>query len=391
VIETMIETVAGAAITLQQPLAQAYAVQTVAVYGNVVAATHGESKGEVLGSGNGALLFQKFELKNKPLTYIPAAAEPSGSQTTLQVRVNAVLWEEAPAFYGRGPRDRIYTTQRADDGTVTVQFGDGLAGARLPSGVENVTAGYRVGSGAAGLLQPSQLSLLLTRPLGVRSVTNPLASLNAVDPESGAAIRFNAPLTVLTFDRIVSLQDFERFAGAYAGVAKVQALALRNGEEQIVYLSVAGANNTLIDAANPLSARLASAMQAAGAPARSFRLLPHSARTFGLQARIVLLPGHRPEDVQSRLAGSLAAAFSFAQRSLGQPVTRSELIAAMQAVEGVAAVALDSMFLAPAATAYLERLPAQPIRRTQAGIVGAELLTIDMAQVTLTVAPGLSA
>ena len=34
-----------------------------------------------------------------------------------------------------------------DDGRTTVQFGDGISGARLPTGVENVRAVYRKGSG----------------------------------------------------------------------------------------------------------------------------------------------------------------------------------------------------------------------------------------------------
>ena len=50
----------------------------------------------------------------------------------------------------------------------TVQFGDGVTGARLPTGQENVRAIYRKGIGLEGLVKAEQLSLLMTRPLGVK-------------------------------------------------------------------------------------------------------------------------------------------------------------------------------------------------------------------------------
>ncbi|MCV5950686.1 hypothetical protein OFN94_38360, partial [Escherichia coli] len=80
--------------------------------------------------------------------------------------------------------EEVFTRRTGDDGRVTLRFGDGVSGARLPSGSENVRAKYRVGIGLAGRVRARQLSLLLTRPLGVRGVSNPLAPSGAQDPES---------------------------------------------------------------------------------------------------------------------------------------------------------------------------------------------------------------
>lgn len=387
----LIESVSGATITLQTSLTNDYDLQTVTVYGNVAHATHGETKQEILGSGSGAQSFQKFTLKNKPLTYVPSEDAPSGGESTLDVRVNAVLWEEVPTLYGQGPRDGVYITLIADDGTVSVQFGDGRTGARLPTGSENVSAAYRAGIGLPGLLQAEQLSLLLTRPLGVRGVTNPLATINAADPETSATVRQNAPLTVLTFDRVVSLKDFEQFAAAYSGIGKAQALSMRSDESNIVYITIAGVNNAVIDASNPLRSRLRGAIETAGAKAQSFQLLTHTPLTFGLKARVLLEEDYLEDDVVARLTSALSSAFSFEQRSLGQSVARSDLIAVMQAVEGVQAIALDSMFIVETGIEYEDRLPAYSIRRTQAaGVLPAEMLTIDMTQVDLTMVLGLT-
>ena len=157
------------------PLVRSYDRPTVAIYANVAAATHGETRREVLGSGDAARSFQKFALKQKPLTYV-SAPTASGAETTLQVRVNDVLWEEAPSLYNLPARERAYITRLDDDGNVSIAFGDGITGARLPTGDENIAATYRTGIGVAGMVKAGQLSLLMTRPLGVQKVTQSAGS-----------------------------------------------------------------------------------------------------------------------------------------------------------------------------------------------------------------------
>src|SRR5262249_17523465 len=148
----------------------------------------------------------------------------------------------------------------------TVQFGDGLTGARLPSGVQNVTALYRVGLGLGGMLKAGQISLLLTRPLGVKEVVNPLPAPGAADPEARDQARENAPFTVLTLDRIVSLQDFEDFARAYPGIGKAQAIWLWNGESKIIHITIAGVGGEPVPANSILYQNLKLSIQAARDP-----------------------------------------------------------------------------------------------------------------------------
>jgi predicted phage baseplate assembly protein len=240
------QVIAGAGFTTivlqEQGLgATQYLRRETTLYANVVAATHGETTSEALGSGDGSRPHQRFKLKKSPLTYV-SAKTPSGAATTLTVRVNGVAWAEQPSLYATEPNDANYVVRIADDGTATVLFGDGKQGARLPTGQENVTATYRVGIGQAGEVGAGALSLLKTRPLGVRGVTNPVAAGGAEDPETLASARTNAPQTVLTLDRIVSLQDFTDFANAFAGVGKAQAVAIREGERLLIHLTVADAS-----------------------------------------------------------------------------------------------------------------------------------------------------
>ena len=227
-------------LTLESPLAQLYDRATVTIGANVADATHGETVTEVLGNGDGSQPNQSFKLKQAPaLTYTRSTA-PGGAESTLQVRVNDLLWHEAPTLFERTPRERIYTTELADDGTVTLQFGDGIRGARLPSGSQNVKAIYRRGIGLEGLVRAGQLSTLLTRPPGLKSAINPLAAEGADEPESFANAQENAPLTVMTLIGVVSLEDYENFSRAYGGIAKALATWTWDGRTRGVFITVAG-------------------------------------------------------------------------------------------------------------------------------------------------------
>jgi hypothetical protein len=208
-------------LTLQQPLAGAWDCASTVLLGNVAPATQGETQSEVLGSGDSSQAFQRFRLSRGPLTYLQG---PDGTdRSTLEVRVSGVLWTEVPSLAAAGPRDRVYTLERDERGMTSLQFGDGRHGARLPSGIENVTAVYRVGLGSAGLVETDRITILTTRPMGVRSVTNPAPADGGIDPESRDEARGNTPAAVLTLGRAVTLSDHEGFARSFTGVARARA------------------------------------------------------------------------------------------------------------------------------------------------------------------------
>src|SRR5690606_16114075 len=119
-----------------------------------------------------------------------------------------VEWDAVASTFGRGLSERVYVPRIGDDGSTTLTFGDGAHGARLPTGRENVSARYRVGIGTEGAVKSGALTVLKTRPQGVKAVTNPLAAFGAQDPETLADARANAPVTVLTLDRLVSVRDY---------------------------------------------------------------------------------------------------------------------------------------------------------------------------------------
>ena len=380
-------------LTLATRLTRSYRPRSAVVLANVVEATHGETMlrklpngsfvTEVLGSGDGSLPFQKFVLKQKPLTYV-SAVTMSGRASTLRIRVDGVLWREVPSFYGVGPDERVYIVRLDDDGKVAVQFGNGRTGARLPTGSENVTAVYRVGTGLEGLVDAGQLTLLMSRPLGVKEVRNPLASSGADDPERLADARANAPLTVLTLDRVVSLLDYEDFARAFAGIGKASVTLLWTGQTQTIHVTVALADGRAPDETSRTMTDLRGAVDKARHNLRSVLVQGYVGKPFRVTAKIAVDPAHETDVVLRAVTDALLAHFAFAKRSFAQDVTESEAIAVMQSVKGVVFVDLDVLNLVVGGTAVGGRLEASPARLEGTTVRAAELLTLAAADIHLT-------
>ncbi len=339
-------------------LLDSYVRETVTINANVVRVTHGETTVEILGSGNGTEANQRFALKKPPLTYV-SAATPSGAQSTIQVRVNGVQWADAPRLFGLDARNESYIVRIEDDSKTRVIFGDGTMGARLPTGAENVIATYRSGIGLPGMVPTNTLTLLQTRPLGIRSVTNPLPASGAEEPENRDRARDNAPLTVLTLDRIVSLRDFEDFARAFAGIGKAQAIAFWKGETRLVYITIASAApvggaededggpalvTNVVNPTSPLFTNLVDAIQGARDPAQSFEVASYRPLFFNVKAKVLVSPRYRQETVFAAVETALNDAFSFDEREFGQPVTAAEVVTVIQNVHGVVATDLDQLY-----------------------------------------------
>ncbi|MGE3976716.1 MAG: putative baseplate assembly protein [Nitrospira sp.] len=366
-------------LTFQSALAHPYVRATVQVSGNVAAATHGESRSELLGSGDGRVPFQQFALRQPPLTYV-SAPTPSGGQSTLEVRVDDQLWEEVATLYGRGPTEHIYVTRRDDNGKTTIQFGDGATGARLPTGQQNVRATYRQGIGASGLVKAVQLNLLMTKPAGVRGVTNSVDAVGAADPESLEDIRRNAALTLRTLDRIVSLQDYEDFAAAFSGVSKALATSTWTGHRRGVLLTVAGTGGVVVKETGSIYSNLVRAIQDVGDPLVPVQVASYRPAFFKAGAKIIPASGYSAELVLSAVQERLREAFSFQSRDFGQPVALSEVLTVIHRVPGVQAAQLTQLYRVddPTAPSLQTELPAMvPQSGSGAGSLGAELLTLD--------------
>jgi predicted phage baseplate assembly protein len=227
--------------------------------------------------------------------------------------------------------------------------------------------------------------MLMSRPLGLMGALNPQPATGGVDAEQRDEARQNAPLTVMTLDRIVSLRDYEDFARAFRGVAKALATWTWDGRQRGVFMTIAGADGAEILESSATYQNLVAAMRTAGDPYVPLRVQTYRKASFTLTARITRHPDYLAENVERAVRDMLAASFSFAARGFGQPVALSEVMAAIQQVAGVVAVDIDTLQRTDGigGTGLVGLLPAA---RPQAGLGSvqpAELLVIDETNINL--------
>jgi hypothetical protein len=302
---------------------------------------------EVLGSGDATRAGQEFVLKKAPTTYLPAtdAAAPETYRSTLQVFVNGIGWQEVPSFYGQSKDARVFVTKEDEAGKTHVLFGDGVQGARLPSGQNNVVAYYRQESGAA-VPDPGKLSLLLQPLTGLKEVRSPVPPGGGSDPDPAARLQSLAPRSVLAFNRAVSADDYTVIASQAPGVTRARAYFSFDGVSQRTLPHVYVGDNAAAVASAHLALRRVMdpnmPLQVSLAQALPLRLV----FTLGLET------GYLPEPVVASVKSALLDAntglFGVNNTRIGQSVFRSHIYQACHAIEGVSAVqGLLILFLPP--------------------------------------------
>jgi predicted phage baseplate assembly protein len=334
---------------------------TAVLYGNVARGSHGKAvSGELLGRGDALVPFQRFPLAKPPLTRVPHPGSPHGGQSTLVVRVDGVQWQEQERLYGAAPDARVFVVEVDDAGKHEVCFGDGVQGARLPTGSQ-VDADYRTGLGSAGNVGRGALSSPLSHPKGLKSVTNPLPAAGGADAETAEEARENAPNTVRTFERIVSLQDIEDQARSNALVAKAHAVYMPVGPDLGVALTVAGPGGATLGTAQ--LADLQADLDARRDPNQRLVIRGHRPLALHLELRLIAIdPDLRAEDVRASAVAALLAHFAFEARAFGQPVRVSEAFVAAQSATGVVGADVEALTLADATQLAPHGLSGDPVQ-----------------------------
>ena len=371
-------------LTLSATLAHCYDRASTRVNANVARATHGETVNEVLGSGDARQPDARFALRQFPLTHV-SAATPTGRRAELAVRANDLLWKEVPSLYARGPAERAYEIKIDDDARASVLFGDGVEGARLPSGDHNVRATYRKGLGLAGNVAAAKITNLLSRPLGVTGASNPSPATGGEDPETTDQARTNAPLTVLTLERAVSIRDYRDFARAFAGIAKAHALWIPSGPARGVFLTVAGERGAAVPESSDTFVNLEDALHLYGDPLMPLVLKSYRDARFRLRASVKVAEDADAAVVLPEIETRLRAAFGFDARSFGQGVSVDEVSAAAHGVAGVVAVHVTELHRTdtPSPALVPRIFAALPVASLTVLPLAAELLTLDAAPLTL--------
>jgi predicted phage baseplate assembly protein len=303
-----------------------------------------------------------------------------------------VEWEDRVGLFGAGPQDRIYTTSIDDDHKTTVVFGDGSSGARLPTGKANIVARYRQGIGRDGTLTAGQITTALDRPRGLKAVVNPVSATGGVDPESTTEARENAPNTVRTFDRAVSLRDFEDLAREFTRVDKSLATWVWTGEQRAVHVTVAGPDGVELTTAQLGDLRVY--LDLRRDPNRDLLIAGYLPVDIEVDLSVRVAADRLTEEVSAAVESAIEEYFDFDERRFAQAVHLSDIYAEAQGVDGVVSAKvnvlryeLDAVAVAHGAGSepaivHLGIDPARPATTPHAAPSGAELAVLGSLKVS---------
>jgi hypothetical protein len=320
----------------------------IVVFGNVVPMTQGKTQAlAILGNGDARQIFQSFQLPKAPLTWLPNETLTPPREPEVTILVNQIAWTEVDALFPSGPKDQVYILREDNAGNTWVQFGDGVTGAVLPSGVGNVTAQYRTGNAANGWRQSG------AKPQANARVPN-LSQLRLYDEVTGgtsdedpAHVQQSAPGRVQELGRLVSLSDFEFEALSQSGVEKALAVWDTQDNVPLLQLTVLLADNTPAQA-SAVQAAMTQANAARGPDRFPVVVVAASLDYVFVSITVGVLAGYSSPVVLAALAAALGVLpsdgspaptgglFSVDQRSLGGEEYASRIEGTAQNVPGIA-------------------------------------------------------
>jgi hypothetical protein len=289
---------------------------------------------EILGSGRGQRTRQQFVLKNKPLTYLPGDQNADGPCSTLAVFVNGTRYQEVPSFFGRGPQERVYIVRHDAEQNTTVTFGDGVRGARLPTGVDNVIATYRHGAGEAAP-PAGGMTQLVGGPRELVGIHSPIRMLAGKDPTGPKDLVASAKTRALMLGRAVSALDFAAVAVTQPGAVRASAefaWLSQRGTAGVLIRYIGDTDASLIEQALRTVAEPTVALQAERATAIAARWIA----TVEIDPR--RLPDPIAAEVVRCLRDEVHGVLALANVPIGQALAASRIYDAMMSVEGVVGV-----------------------------------------------------
>jgi hypothetical protein len=304
----------------------------IAILFNLLQVTCGKTvANEIVGSGNATLAGQSFTLANSPVTYL---ASGSSYASTIAITVNGQPWTEAASFYGQPANAHVFVTWEDANQVTHLDFGDGVNGARLPTGANNVVATYRFGAGVASP-PAGKLTVIGQAYPGLKSLLNPVAAGGGSDADPASLLKTLAPRSVLTFGRAVSVFDYQAIAAAAPGVTMASVVWSwdQDNQQAAITIYVAGQN---------VAASVQTLLTASGDPNRPVSVQPATSLTVTLAISLIVTAGMDTATiiagVQTALGDPQAGLFSPAGIGIGQGLFDSTIEAKVLAVSGVVAI-----------------------------------------------------
>lgn len=303
---------------------------TPAVHAATVAATEGTTIFESAGQSTG-LADQDFILTQNPVidTSVDVFMDEGSGQT--------VVWTWVDHLIEWGPQDRVYTTYTDENNVTHVVFGDGVNG-KIPAALTIIQTGYRVGGGAIGNVGPQSLTVLDSAVEGVIGVTNTAKATGGQDAETLDQIRENAPQSLISLNRAVTLTDYEALSQKVLGVAKSKAVSAVYTSVTL-YVAPLGGGLDGADLPIYLNATRKQELRNYLAPRipapTTVTLADPTYVKIDIELDLVVAPQYNQKSTEAAVKKAILATLAYDNVDFGDRVTVGETFAAVTSVIGV--------------------------------------------------------
>jgi Baseplate J-like protein len=259
--------------------------------------------------------------------------------------------------------DSDFVVEFDDRRTARLRFGDDTNGQRPDPGT-HFAAYYRVAAGSAGNVGAGAIAHVVSATSGVfTAVSNLLPAFGGEDEEDLEAARRDAPHAFRTQERAVTAADHEAAAQRRHEVQRAAARFRWTGSWHTAFVAADRRGGAAVDA--PFEARLRSHLERFRMAGLDLEVDGPRPVPLDVQLFVCVQPGYARADVQRALAAELSSRvlpdgrlglFHPDRYSFGEPVFASPIVAAAQAVPGVASVKLERFqrLVRPSSTSLAE-------------------------------------
>jgi|AraplaMF_Col_mMF_1032025.scaffolds.fasta_scaffold00035_119 hypothetical protein len=288
-----------------------------------------------------------------PLDNTGAAVQllaPTGAILPSHMELTSVLgpdidsWRPLWDLLALGVFDRNFVAEVEADGTTALRFGDDTHGRRPPAGMR-FTADYRIGNGKAGNVgRDTLIHTTLPHPeiLGLR---NPLAARGGSDPETIEEVRQRAPFAFRRQERAVTRDDYADVTLRMGGLQAARGTWKFTGTWRTIFVTADRNGGLEID--DVFAGRIRDFLEVYRLAGRDLECDAAHTVAIELELAVCVLPAYFRSDVGLELFDLFSnrvlpdgrlGLFHPDRWTFGQTVFLSPLIAAAQAVAGVASV-----------------------------------------------------
>jgi hypothetical protein len=324
---------------------------------------------------DGQQLLRALRIPEGPVSHIQRGEEPAA--LVLEVWVQGVRWSRVEHFHGSLPFHRHFVATADEDGTVWLQFGDGIQGEAVDATRDQVEIRYRMGEPISGNCAPGTLTQVVPPEDGAQRAqleqveltwfTNITPGRGGRQPETRDMARMAIPASLRhgPVERAVTLEDYAAVASSVPGVARATARHL------------GGLYNTVLVLVDPegqmeLSPELRQALQArlerARMAGREVIISTPSYVPISLVLEVTPEPGAFPHRVRDTVYAALRPGtrshpgfFHPDRLSFGDDIELGDILTHVQSLPGVRSVrALSLRRQGPGAYEVLERIVLSP-------------------------------